>query len=1850
MFLFLDFKNKKVIISLVSLAILGLFITSIVFFIKSLPTFTSDLIEKNLNGNIAISNISVGLKGLNAKDISIKDDTGEEILNIKEAKVSYKISDFFSKSPSYAIKKVEIDTPSFNVKRTKNGILNIASIIKKTDEEKKKHFKDSNVKLESDIIVKNGKLHYTDYGIDFKPISISLDNIKLNSHFDGKNAFDLNVQATELFPSKSIWKITGKYSIENPYVNIKGTSSDIDLNSWIAMMLPERGIKLIKGKATGNFLIRASSDELETLDDKLFFNGNCHLSDTDIRIPELGTDIQNINLSTSVTKKSFILDKCTGFIFGAPFSIKGDIADLSSQSLNFEGKVSNINHNRILKNSFVKSFGVDKFVSGGSSELKFNVGGTVEEPKLIATLNGKKINTDYGTLDSYVLEAEATKNSVYLSNVKGLFEGVDLKAHGWFFPTSKKVLLFASGNGYPYFLPSTVSISSAGFDAIVFGPIDNLTVSGDLKGYGVSAMGTGLGNIDSGFLFADNSVYLPDLYVNGNGGTVKSSAVYDLKDSKFNASVDADNFAVSSSGVSTSVSGTASVFGDPTNPVATGNLNIPNLNFNQYSISNINVPVAGNSDIVDFSATGHTMGMNFRTGGQVSPSDKQVSASFEVSNIDSSSFSKMVPKGIDVPEFKGSLSGSLAGSEDYGCFFVSNVFGNYTDQEKEMTRLIGKFGGVVKNDQNHSLIAYADVQNPTVKLPDKGVYTAFKGNVDQISAIASGSFDALSIFGSASFSNASVAKIPVSNANIEVTLENKKDVKDGFDIDIKNVAVNGDDGSLYITSTEKDLIASLSAVNVNSILNKADFSPFGVELGNYLKGSEIRNLQGLAYLRTKLEEEKNSKIQALGQFFIPDGVLGHEKFAFFSTVALNDSILDLKHFDLSIGASNFAGIGHTGLKADSPISFDIKATRGNIEKILAISSFKDIPINGRFDGDLHISGTVKNIAVNGNVVVNNAVAAGHKINKITADVNTKNGVLYVENVIFELPEGIVSGGGTIKSNGEINLSLNSDSIKYADISYLKDFVSVSEESEGNMKVALNITGTHTNPVFNASFATDPISLKGHKFESVGGNIIYDGGKVNIDNLSLKNKEESYSASGFAELRLPFRKFNPRRNIFFQFFKDMDLSLNVDKGDLAFLSSFIDPAKPLMTGEINGKLEIMKSRKARQFRINTDLKATNGKILSLPYDSLGIVIDRVNARLKNVDIDLASPKASFTMLGELDGEGDEGIYLKTSGINLAFLKEIIEIPENLAPSGECDIFAKIYGNYRNPDVYVDLKVDEATLGKTLLGDLTCEMTSERKEVDTEFIGKNEDDIGLITSKPEIYIYENEKSNVLNTNINLNGENLNASIKGDIPYYRKDFLKQSASMAMQASLKTSNLDVFNILYPLAEPSTGKINANFDITGMAPDLSIDGTATLSNGKIRPDMLKTPIESLNGDIVINGQEIALTDVKGKVGDGDFTLGGKIDLDKLKLKGMDISFKGNELQAICKMLFAGKMSCDVNFKMEGKDKKLTGNVDIKDSVLTISPEMFANQEEEIDKDDKDKILFAGDLKPKVRKAGDEDEGDEDDDVIYEEIKKRSQKKEYNLDKYIPDFFKGTALDMNLGIGDGVWATFLSSQVQAKGDLVAKGVMEKPDLEGKIRLSKGTVVIPLVSAPFKVNRGLISFKGDGFIPKVLVTGESQYSTYTSYLTVTGSMDAPNIKLEGTNTNVTSSDVLSGNVGGGRSQSNFSNMANNYMNQMAMNSMLEFSVMRPILNSLNRSLGLSDMAVEFNENGYMTVRLARALNKKETVLMTYEYSRDVKSQYHNLIGVEYRFSRGMRVRVAQDVNGGLNLWVQSYRRF
>ena len=45
-----------------------------------------------------------------------------------------------------------------------------------------------------------------------------------------------------------------------------------------------------------------------------------------------------------------------------------------------------------------------------------------------------------------------------------------------------------------------------------------------------------------------------------------------------------------------------------------------------------------------------------------------VSSIFSVQN-----FSKMVPKGIDVPEFKGSLSGSLAGSEDYGYGLYEDV-------------------------------------------------------------------------------------------------------------------------------------------------------------------------------------------------------------------------------------------------------------------------------------------------------------------------------------------------------------------------------------------------------------------------------------------------------------------------------------------------------------------------------------------------------------------------------------------------------------------------------------------------------------------------------------------------------------------------------------------------------------------------------------------------------------------------------------------------------------------------------------------------------------------------------------------------------------------------------------------------------------------------------------------------------------------------------------------------------------------------------------------------------------------------------------------------------------------------
>ena len=467
---------------------------------------------------------------------------------------------------------------------------------------------------------------------------------------------------------------------------------------------------------------------------------------------------------------------------------------------------------------------------------------------------------------------------------------------------------------------------------------------------------------------------------------------------------------------------------------------------------------------------------------------------------------------------------------------------------------------------------------------------------------------------------------------------------------------------------------------------------------------------------------------------------------------------------------------------------------------------------------------------------------------------------------------------------------------------------------------------------------------------------------------------------------------------------------------------------------------------------------------------------------------------------------------------------------------------------------------------------------------------------------------EFGSILKTSLSAINKGQRIRMTGFIPYSMEDgIFKITDSILFQSRINLKNFDLLSLVFPIERESSGSVLGRLDITGRFPDMSLDGKLVVKDGVLTPKALKNPIKAINAEIILKDKNIVLKDVTATMGTGTITIGGQVDFDKTGLTAAELSAKGNDLQISAKTLFSGIMDLDTKFTAENGIRTFSGNASVKNSLISISPTMFSGN------------------------------------------------KNSSLKDFIPEFLHGTLLDLDTSVKNDVWVAFMSSQAQANGDLKIAGIAEEPLISGNIRLSKGNIVVPVVSTPFKLYYGNLRFDGLGIVPNVTISGDTAFGEHAAHLSITGPLNKPNINIE--------SDIPIGNAystggvirdnmiyTGHLSHSSMDMAMTGTMNQIAFNSMLEFSVMRPILNQLGRTFGLTDVAVEFRQDGVTAIRLARALDRKERFLLTYESATNIHGQLENLWGVEYRFGRGMVVRIANGSLGNTYVWVQARRKF
>lgn len=246
--------------------------------------------------------------------------------------------------------------------------------------------------------------------------------------------------------------------------------------------------------------------------------------------------------------------------------------------------------------------------------------------------------------------------------------------------------------------------------------------------------------------------------------------------------------------------------------------------------------------------------------------------------------------------------------------------------------------------------------------------------------------------------------------------------------------------------------------------------------------------------------------------------------------------------------------------------------------------------------------------------------------------------------------------------------------------------------------------------------------------------------------------------------------------------------------------------------------------------------------------------------------------------------------------------------------------------------------------------------------------------------------------------------------------------------------------------------------------------------------------------------------------------------------------------------------------------------------------------------------------------------------------------------------------DVTVDLGQEFYAHMYGSTIRAVGEVRLLSEKGKPQLYGRVDLSRGQVRIPFYDASFRVRQGVAYFEGST-IPRLenveAVADLGGYrivarvdGTYPDKLTVNLFSDPPLPQAE------LSRLVVLGGLPGQFSGINDPNQGGSSLGTLSGTGVSFLSGI--LTNRLTEQIGkiflLSEVSFDFIPPAQYVIKLAKALDPNDTFLLTLTRVFRDNGLNENLYGIEWRLSQTFLTRIALDQYNQLRFWIQSINRF
>lgn len=553
-------------------------------------------------------------------------------------------------------------------------------------------------------------------------------------------------------------------------------------------------------------------------------------------------------------------------------------------------------------------------------------------------------------------------------------------------------------------------------------------------------------------------------------------------------------------------------------------------------------------------------------------------------------------------------------------------------------------------------------------------------------------------------------------------------------------------------------------------------------------------------------------------------------------------------------------IGFTGARR---VNLTIDTTGVRMEDIAALVA-PDVPITGNVDNIITIKGTLDDPEMTGYIHFYRGSYNGYLLSGMDGDYTLKNGVMTLHDFHIFSPLVDMDLNGTItRSTQALNLKVEAHDIDMKRFEHQLPYPVM-----GHGKFEGLIAGTLSSPTFDGRLTAPELYFNGETVTNVVGQVSMRNGRVVCEPVRFEQKGGIYTMTASADLKT----------------ERLSGRIEVKGGDVNALMTIGNIKNQAVHGHVDGTIDVSgtfsnPSANASVFMKDGDI---GGYEVTNTYFN-GTLSDRVIS-IDRFEGEQGTGRFAANGTVDLDGavEGrfsaqniDAGMVPAAAGSDYKF-------------KGLMNIEAQFGGTVNHPSAEASVEISSGGVGTSAFDTMT----------------------GLFRLRGPVI--EVQQFIVQKTQ---GGKLYKASAYGMIPLRAVtssfgESLEEYDQMNLQLSLDDGDLGLLPVISDSVDWAVGETQGTLLLGGSLAEPSIVGTLGLKDASVKLKNLDVPFTELNLGINFAGDTFTISEGRGRLGNGSFTMEGSMRMEGRTPVGYDMKLHADKLDVQCPF-YRGPFSFD---------------------------------------------------------------------------------------------------------------------------------------------------------------------------------------------------------------------------------------------------------------------------------------------------------------------------------------------------